>query len=228
MLVFAAATLSAQSAPPSLEEINTKLDKILKILEEAAAPPPAAAPIPERLSVDVKDLPSIGSDGAPLTLVEFTDFQCPFCAQFHKEVFPKIRDEYVSKGIVRFMHRDFPLKFHDHATIAAQAGRCAGDQKQFWQMREWLGNHPAELEPDKIVAEAAELHLDIEKFRWCLSTGKYKETVELEAQDTETALQLHGTPAFLLGKTGDVVDGEVLMGMMPFEEFEKKFKELMK
>lgn len=224
LALFAAATLSAQK-PPSLSEINSKLDKILKILEEADAQP---TPSPERLKVNVKDLPSIGSDSAPLTLVEFTDFQCPFCAQFHQDVFPKIRDAYVSTGKLRFMHRDLPLAMHDHAVIAAQAGRCAGDQKQFWQMREWLGNNPQELEPDKIVAEAIRLNLDVEKFRWCLSTGKYKEAVELEARDAMDTLQLRGTPAFLLGKTADIVDGEVIMGSIPYAKFEEKFKELMK
>ena len=121
------------------------------------------------------------------------------------------------------------MAIHSHALFAAQAARCARDQNKFWNMRDWMGEHSQELDLDHVVREAnIELHLDDRAFRYCLATGKYKEAVEKEAAEASGVLHLTGEPAFVIGKTAAIVDGEVVIGPLPYEAFEAKLAALSK
>src|SRR5262249_24712376 len=120
------------------DAILNELRQIRRLLErptQQASPvtAPAASPV-EHVKVGTAGSYSLGSSDAALTLVEFTDYQCPFCKQFHDTTFQQLKTNYIDTGRLRFVHRDLPLDFHEHALKAAQAARCAGEQDKFWPM----------------------------------------------------------------------------------------------
>ncbi|MCL5743673.1 MAG: DsbA family protein [Acidobacteria bacterium] len=158
-------------------------------------------------------------------MVEFTDYQCPFCRRFHDATFPEIKKNYIDTGKLRFASRDLPLGFHQNAFRAAEAARCAGDQNQFWQMRELLSANPSKLSADDITGYAKSLSLKLPEFDACLSSEKYKPSIEKD-KALATSLHITGTPSFIIGKSTPAgVDGIVVMGAYPFASFDAKFKE---
>src|SRR5207249_4237126 len=106
--------------------------------------------------------PSIGRSDAPVVMVEFTDYQCPFCQRFHMTAFNDLKREYIDTGKIRYVSRDLPLPMHPHAMSAANAARCAGEQnrEKFWEMRHRLIVNANQLGTDKYTALADELKLD--------------------------------------------------------------------
>ena len=223
--------LPLEAAEPGItkqqaEEILNELRQIRQLLEkqqQAGAPQPDAV-VKAKVSVD--GAYSIGSKDAPLTLVEFTDFQCPFCQRFHLSTFPEIKKNYIDTGKVRFVSRDLPLEIHPNAMLAAEAGRCAGEQGQFWPMRDRMGANPEQLDLTHLVADAQEFKLNVDTFRSCVEGAKYKDAIEKDIS-VATNIGANGTPAFVVGKTTpDGVDGELVIGAMPYQTFDQKFKDL--
>ncbi len=105
---------------------------------------------------------AIGQENAPLTMVEFTDYQCPFCRRFESETFAQLKKNYIDTGKVRFVSRDLPLEFHPNAPRAAIAVRCAGEQHKFWEMHDAIMQDTAtDLGPDAILKYAQKVSLDI-------------------------------------------------------------------
>ena len=102
------------------------------------------------LSISVGRRPSQGNDNAVLTIVEFSDYQCPFCGRHARETFPQIRRDYIDTGKLRFLSRDLPLDFHANAFPAAEAARCAGEQKKFWELRDVLVVNAAKLSREEV------------------------------------------------------------------------------
>ena len=118
------------------EAILSELRQIRALLEKQQSAA-VVAPAPETAKVSGAGF-SIGREDAPLTLVEFTDYQCPFCRQFNTGVYERLKKDYIDTGKLRFISRDLPLEIHSDAMTAAAASRCAGDQNKFWEMREDL------------------------------------------------------------------------------------------
>ncbi len=213
------------------DEILSELRQIRQLLEKQAAGEAknavAAAPAPAHARLHMEGAPMLGSKTAPVTMVEFTDYQCPYCQRFHLQMFNELKKDFIDTGKVRFYSRDLPLdQIHPNAMRAAQAARCAGDQGQFWQLRNIMASHPENLDMPSLIADASLVKIDPEKFRVCVEGGKYKEAVQgdlLEAMK----IGAEGTPAFVVGKsTPDGVDGELIVGLQPYVLFEDKFKSL--
>jgi len=95
---------------------------------------------PTTATISIKDDPVIGSPSAPVTIVEFSDFECPYCKRFHEETLPKLKKHYINKGLVRFIHKDLPLPFHQNAHLAATAARCAHEDGKYWEAYQALFN----------------------------------------------------------------------------------------
>jgi protein-disulfide isomerase len=170
----------------------------------------------------------LGSIGAPVTFVEFTDYQCPFCNRFYSEVFGKLKENFIDTGKVRFYSRDLPLDIHPNAMQAAQAGRCAAEQGKFWQMRDRMSENPRSLEPERLLEYAGALDLDTTAFRNCVAVGRYKDAIEKDIMAAKS-IGASGTPAFVVGKTTPKgVDGELILGARPYPVFEQKLKDLIK
>ncbi len=218
------ATITRQQA----DEILNELKQIRLLLERQTrpgppGPTPAVVPTTGKLTLDGGF--SLGSSEAPLAIVEFTDYQCPFCRQFESATFPEIRKKYIDTGKVRFVVRDFPLDGHPDAKPAAEAARCAADQDKFWPMHDALFSDPGKLGLSGFIDYAGSLKLDMPSFRLCLESGKHKLEIQNDIR-VAASLQINATPAFLIGKiTGDEVDGAIVLGALPFSAFEAKLKE---
>ncbi len=209
------------------DEILNELRQIRQLLEKSSGPlGDASIDATGKVRMRLGDAPLLGSKDAPLTMVEFTDYQCGFCRRFHTATFPEIRRKYVDSGKVRFYSRDMPLEFHSNAFRAAEAARCAADQKQFWNMRDRLVANPAKLSPADIETHALDLKLDMAAFKACVESGKHAAAVKRDAA-MAASLRIDGTPSFIIGKsTPEGVEGVVVMGALPLEAFEAKLAEM--
>ena len=162
----------------------------------------------------------LGRPDAPLTLVEFTDYECPFCRRFQASTWPRLKHDYVDTGKLRFIVRDLPLPFHAAAGPAAEAAHCAGEQGKFWPMHEALLSGSTGLEPQGIERRARALGLDMQRFEACVAAQKYAARIAHNAAEAD-ALGLEGTPAFVLGRAIEgQLRGERLEGALPYQDFE--------
>lgn len=162
-----------------------------------------------RVSISAKD-PARGSAGAPITVVEFSDFQCPFCSRVQSSV-QRLQQVYGAK--VRLVFKQYPLAMHQHARFAAEAALCAGQQGKFWEMHDWLFANQQKIAPEAIRAAAPELKLDPAEFGACLDQKTFAGKVDEDMKLGES-LGVTGTPAFL-------VNGRLIEGAQPFEAFQE-------
>jgi len=166
----------------------------------------AYLPEPVRVSVEAIG-PSLGPEAAPVTIVEFSDFQCPFCARVVATL-KQVREKYGDK--VRLVFRQFPLSFHPHAAKAAEASLCAHEQGKFWDMHEAMFANQQALYPEQLKAKAAELGLNAESFNQALDSGKYAGAVEADLAAGQSA-GVSGTPAIF-------INGRFVNGAVPLEQ----------
>jgi protein-disulfide isomerase len=165
---------------------------------------------------------------APVTIVEFTDYECPYCKQFYSGTFVELKKQYIDTGKVRWVTRDLHLKIHPHALKAAQAARCAGDQGKFWQMHNALLSSETSPEDGSIMKLADALSLDLHSFEICLESGSYLAKVRDDAAE-ESSMQLTHTPTFVVARSAkDKLDGMVLLGAQPFQAFQAPIDALLK
>jgi protein-disulfide isomerase len=176
--------------------------------EPAAAHPDSGAAGADG-TLDSSGHPQRGSNGAPVTIVEFGDFQCPYCKRAESTL-REVRQHYGNK--VRLIYMDFPLSFHANAMDAAIAGRCAGEQGRFWQYHDALFANQSSLSIPDLKSTAASLRLNTEKFDACLDQRKYESDVLADKAQGKRA-GADGTPYFL-------INGNPLSGAAPFSAFE--------
>jgi protein-disulfide isomerase len=208
--------------------ILNELRQIRQLLErQAAAPGGASRPAEVRVTVGAGTVPAMGRSDAPVTIVEFTDYQCPFCQRYHVTVFDQIVKNYVNTGKARYVSRDLPLPMHDHAASAALAARCAGEQDRFWEMRHALIVNANQLGAERYAALAADLKLDAPRFAQCLAEKRYGPQIQQDVIDAEAA-GINGTPSFVIGRaTPAGVEGVRVMGAQPYAAFDAKLKQLL-
>ena len=207
------------------DEIINELKQIRQLLERQQSKSDAAADeTPKHAKLSLQGAQMIGDKNAPLTMVEFTDYQCPFCNQFYSATFPELKKNYIDTGKMRFYSRDLPLEFHPDAMRAAQAGRCAAEQGQFWKMRDLMVASPDKLDLENLVADAGNLKLDVKAFRACVESERNKDAVQTDVLDA-VKIGADGTPTFVVGKsTPEGVDGTIIVGALPYETFDQALK----
>src|SRR5690349_5797331 len=224
LVVFPAIAADPGITKKQADEILDELRQIRQLLERQAKPQAPQPEQPTHAKVDLTGFSMLGAKDAPVTLVEYTDYQCPFCQRFHVTAFPELKKAYIDTGKVRFFSKDMPLDFHPNAMRAALAARCAGEQGKFWQLRDTMGANPNSLDIEHIMNFAGDLKLDTTALRVCVDSEKYKEPVQ---RDVLEAMKIgaNGTPTFIVGKSvGDGVDGELVVGALPFQMFDMKLK----
>jgi protein-disulfide isomerase len=162
----------------------------------------------------------LGDADAPVTIVEFSDFQCPYCRRHVLQTLPRIVETYVDTGQVRYVFKDFPLESHPNAPKAAEAARCAGAQGSFWAMHDRLFEDLKEWSPleggsmiETLVGYASDLGLDEAAFGQCMESGQYGPQVRQNQWEGQQA-GVVGTPSFL-------INDQLLSGAHPFEEFRR-------
>ncbi|MCR4288440.1 MAG: DsbA family protein [Deltaproteobacteria bacterium] len=217
-----------------MDEIKRVLISILPVLVRnegvdgsPQVVPPQRVETPQSATVSIDGSPSMGKSDVPLVLVEFSDYECPFCARFNAEVLKQVKREYIDAGLLRFVYKDFPLPFHQNAMKASMAARCAGEEGRYWEMHDALLENQQSLgDVDGLVKRTG---LNAATFNECLKSRKYEDAVQMDLNDGRE-LGINGTPTFILGRldSSGKVTGDVIKGAMPYAVFKTKIEALLK
>jgi protein-disulfide isomerase len=188
--------------------INQYIDK-----QRAAQAGQQNAPT-EPVDIKVGNAPLKGDKNAPVTIIEFSDFECPFCGRFHEQTMPQIVSDYIDKGKVQFAYKHFPLSFHKNSRNASLAAECAKEQggdKVFFKYHDILYTNQTALTVDNLKKWAADMGLDTTKFNSCLDTQKYAKQIDADFSEGQS-YGVSGTPAFF-------INGRLVSGAQPFTAF---------
>ncbi len=161
--------------------------------------------------ISVDDDAFKGDANAPVTIVEFSEYECPFCAKYVNGAYSQIIENYVNTGKVKYVFRDFPLGFHEYAQKAAEAAECAGEEDKYWEMHDVLFANQHALDVDSLKMYALEIGLDEDDFNSCLDDGDMAEEVMKDAADGQK-YGVSGTPGFF-------INGKLISGAQPYEVF---------
>ena len=186
-----------------------------------AAAPAAVAPKPSiqiaagDMEALADDDPFLGDENAPVTMVEFSDYECPFCARFYSQTLNQIKSRYVDTGKVKFVYRDFPLSFHPQAEPAAIAANCAGMQGKYFEFHDKIFDNGGAAGKGRADYKrwAQELSLDIATWESCLNDPQQKLEIQKDMRDG-AAVGIRGTPGF-------IINGQLISGAQPFSVFEQ-------
>lgn len=207
-------------------------------VQNTNSPTPQQPPEPQGpIKVSVDDDPVLGDKNAPVTLIEFSDYECPFCKRHFSQTLPQITKDYIDTGKVRLIFRDLPLSFHDPmATTEAIAANCAKDQggdtsyfKYHNEIFKRTTSNGNGLTKDNLYSIASDLALNSVNFKACLDSEKYKDEVQKDLADA-TSAGATGTPSFFVGKsTSDgVIEGTKIVGAQPYSAFQTAIDGLLK
>ncbi len=219
--------MTRDQADAILNELKSIHQLLLNPPATRAAAAPAAPAANEHVKMSVgTGWFAMGREDAPVTMVEFTDYQCPFCRRFETESFAQLKKEYIDTGKVRFVSRDLPLDFHPNAPGAAVAARCAGEQNKFWEMRDAMMLDTAtDLGPDALLKYGQKINLDMPAYSACLKEKKFTEAIKKDTADAG-ALGISGTPSFIIGKSDKTeIAGVRIVGAVPFAVYDSAIKD---
>lgn len=236
LLALALAGCGSYAPPsPTLSSVEQRQTAVAAESRPTLPPVPTMTPAPlptipaaalEVLKTSADDPRALGSPDAPVTIYEFTDFECPFCQKFFSETRPQLLTQYVDAGVVRLVARDFPLtQIHPSAMLGAIAGRCAADQQMFWPMYETLfTTHQQEWggvpkrDREVMVELAGGIGIDQEAFRRCLDDPATERAVN-EEQNAAAQLGVNSTPNFM-------INGQLIRGALPFSTFNQLIRSM--
>jgi len=171
---------------------------------------PNLAQQPSRYEISIDDDPSIGPQDAPIVIIEFSDFNCPYCKRWHQETFQPLMSAYQDK--ILFVYRDYPVTSQE-SFVAAQAANCAGEQGEYWAFHDALFSGPYGLGQEAYQQYAVDLGLDAAQLQECIQSGKYASEVESDARFA-SSLGITGTPTFF-------VNGIPIVGAVPLSSFKQ-------
>lgn len=181
----------------------------------------------ERVDVEEGKLPIFGQDNAKVTMIEFSDFECPFCKSYFDQTLSQIKKDYVDKGLVKLYYRHFPLDFHPAAMPSSLASECANEQNKFWEYHDKIFAEQDKIAgktTDVITAQlklfAQELGLNTSRFDSCLDNAKFQANVDTDLADGRTA-GVSGTPTFF-------INGNRIVGAQPYASFKALIDEELK
>jgi protein-disulfide isomerase len=210
----------------SQQAMAKDIAEIKMLLEPLRAPPPIRA---AEGRIDASGSQEKGNARASVVMIEFSDFQCPFCKRHVDATLPKIEEAYIDTGKIRYVFMDYPLEsIHPQAFKAAEAAHCAAEQKQYWRMHDRLFANQEELARDQLVAHAGALGLDKVRFATCLDSGKHAGRIKASLAQGEK-LGIDGTPAVILGRQrhGHIEAVRMIVGSQPFEVLKSELDRLL-
>lgn len=220
-----------QSLKAGQQQIQKDIEEIKKILQAARTPPAAAPEKAVNAVVNIAGEPVKGDKDAKFTLIEFSEYQCPFCSRHVKNTVPQLDKEYVQTGKVKYVFRDLPLEsIHKNAFKASEAAHCAGEQGKFWQMHDRLFENQQALEVAKLTEHATAVGVDSKKFQACLDAGKYAADIRKDMADADR-LGVSATPTTLIAVSQpndpNVKVVKVIRGAQSYAVFKAAFDELL-
>ena len=179
--------------------------------------PGQPAPAPSGpAEVNLEGVRSIGDENAPIVVVEYSDFTCPFCKRFYDDTYGLIKENFIDQGLVRFIYKDFPVVGGQRA---AEAGWCAHEQDMFFEYKDRIFQSPTQASDSNLIAWAGEVGLDQAQFEECFREGRYQANVAAERQEAINN-GIRGTPGF-------IINGEVVSGAQPYNVFEQVFNQIL-
>jgi protein-disulfide isomerase len=238
LLCIYVVALPAQSPtnPDELSELRRQVDslqqgqiKLQKDLGAILGILSGKKPPLDDVFVKIAESPSRGQRDAKVTLVEFTDFQCPFCGAYARQTYPRIIDEYVKPGKVRYVSRNFPLESHPLAHKAAEAAACADDQGKFWELHDRFFVNQDKLAAADVAEHANAIGASARDLQRCIENGKYAARVDSDMRDGRD-MRVGGTPTFFIGYTNPGDPSRIravrsIIGSAPYSEFQKAIAE---
>ena len=187
-----------QSGQQAIQKELAEIKTLLQQGQRGGAPTP---PPFEKQDVTLGASPFLGEPDATVTMVEYSDYQCPFCARHYRNVMPTLVKDYVDTGKLKYVMRENPIpSLHAQAFNASLAALCAGDQGQYWEMHNRLFDNQRTLNPDLMKSFAADMGLDTKRFDKCLDNREFESQVNEDIASGER-LGVRGTPGFILGLT---------------------------
>jgi protein-disulfide isomerase len=217
------------------EQMQVDLAEIKKLLEQGArtAPGQPPAPVPfEPTDLSVRESAHLGSADAPVTMFEYSDYQCAFCSRHATTVLTKIVEQYVDSGKLRIVMREFPIEsIHPRAFAASQTALCAGVQGKYWEMHDLIFANQRALSDDDFKAHTQALGMDAAAFDACISDEKISHRIRVELQEGQR-VGISGTPSFVVGLTDPEDSNKVhvtkfVRGAQPLEIFTEAIDELL-
>jgi protein-disulfide isomerase len=205
------------------QQILSRLDEVKEILQSMNNQPPPVS------SLSVRGEMFRGDSAARVAIIEYADFECPYCGEYERETFPQILSDYIATGKVKYFYRDLPLPMHGRAMPAARAARCAGEQGKYWEMHDSLFARQTALSAPALLDRAQTLGLDTAKFTECQSSDKYTEDIQKSVSEAQR-MGVEGTPTFFLGvvePSGDVTIEKRFQGTAPFDVFKSSLDALL-
>ena len=225
-----------RSLKKEIEALKKNQKNILKALESlkkraGRIPPLRRQPPPQSVVLSVAGEPFKGNRNAKLTLVEFSDYQCPYCARHVENTLPRLEKEYIRTGKLKYVFRDFPIpQLHPQAPKVHEAANCAGRQNKYWQIHDIFFRNRRSLPISKLKEFARTLGLDMAKFNTCLDSGKEAAEVREDQADGRKAF-VRGTPTFFLGYTPpsgkDFRSVNRIIGAQPYSRFKETIDALL-
>jgi len=217
-----------QQLRQELTNIGTQVNDIHAVATRSRKPQAKTLPTQVNYTAD-GEVPLLGDAGAKLAIIEFSDYQCPYCKRFIDQTFDKLKTNYIDVGKVQYLTRDFPLSFHPKAKGAAVAANCSLQQDAYWPMRSALFNNMKQLGDELYQQTATSLSLDMTKFSDCLSEPQVLSKVEADMA-LGTSLGIRGTPSFVIGRIENdkLVDPQLVVGAQSYETFVLLLDGLMK
>ena len=213
----------------SLKEGQAAIQKTLDEIKELVKSKPVAAQpqpvVPRDIVLDIAGAPIKGDTNARVVLVDFSDYQCPFCGQLVRQIIPQLEAEYIRTGRVKYVFGDFPLEsLHPYAFKAAAAAKCASDEGKYWEMHDRLFANQAALKPEDLLTHGEAIGLDKTKLQQCLETGKYDALIrKMITQGQKAGVQ--GTPTLVIGvmqpDLTSVKVMKVVVGMQQYAGFKE-------
>lgn len=214
-----------------LNSTETDTNKVAGISEQqagTAAPQQALPDDSAPVTVSVDDDPVLGEDNAPITIIEFSDYECPFCKRSFDQMLPQLTEEYIDTGKVKLVYRDLPLPFHDpmatREAIAANCSREQGGDSTYFKYHDEIftrtisnGNGLAE---EDLTTIASDIGLNLADFSTCLDSGKYDDEIQNDLADAGV-VGATGTPTYFIGKSSNDgnIQGQRIIGAQPFSVF---------
>lgn len=208
------------------ESTQTKL--VTQIIEELKNNKSDIPNLVFTFSDDTQDDPVLGSQDSHITIIEFSDFECPFCSKFHQQTLPLLRQNYIDTGDVKLVYRDFPLSFHANAMIAHIASGCADEQNSFWDYHDILFDRQSQWQSNSLAGDdniksqlieyASELKLDITSFESCMESPYILQEINQDISDAKSK-KVSGTPTFFIGTEQNGFTK--LVGAQPYDSFKR-------
>ena len=220
-----------QATTKEVEALRTLLQQAMGPRPAPAGAAAAAMPAGSVQPLTIAGRPSKGNARAKVTVVEYSDYECPFCGQYVAQAYPQIEREYIATNKINYVFKNFPIEqLHRQSFKAHVAAACAGDQRRYWEMHDRLFADQRNLSLDRFVELASMLKLDVVAFRACVESAKHEAMIREDVGEAQRG-GVQGTPVFVLAYTDPkgrtITPVRVIVGAQPFEAFKEAIDALL-